>query len=88
MGNALLKPHLDNIIEFMESYDLEDTEGILWDLLLYTFSCNDTDNWNGFRRNNTLHFYKLLLGFIKGVHGITVPMLAHFNHKIPINFKP
>lgn len=87
VADSNLKQHLTDIREFIESFDMEDTEILMWDLLLYTFTCEDADNWDSKRRNSTMHFYKLLLNFVKGVHAIAIPLFSHFQHEIPANLR-
>lgn len=82
-----LKWHLDKIKTFLENYDLDGSEVILWDMLLYAFTCKDADNWDGFRRNNTMLFYKLTLGLIQAIWAIAIPMFNHFQHELPFNLE-
>lgn len=84
LADLSLKEHLNSIAVFLESYDLEESEKILWDLLINTFTCDNVDLWDGFRRNNTLLFYKQVLDLIKGVFGIAIPMFNHFQYELPI----
>lgn len=70
-----LETCISDILYFFDFYGMNDIEELLWDLLSYALTCEDVDNWDSYRRNNTLHFFRLLTKVITALYVLLAPII-------------
>ncbi|HEY8958676.1 hypothetical protein [Chitinophaga sp.] len=87
MNTAINCPYAEismkRIFDFLVCYDMEDAEGLLWDMLMEAMKSDDVDDWSSSQRAEMMLFYQLLRDVIGSIYWIAIPLMEHFGHEAP-----
>ncbi|HEX5154768.1 MAG TPA: hypothetical protein VFW07_25150 [Parafilimonas sp.] len=65
---------LKAIYQFFDTYGLGSPHERLWQMLKLTLSSKEVNDWNEVQRENSIHFYEMLLALIKSNYVLFLKM--------------